>query len=198
MELACHHRERHILRRHSRLLRQWKDGQTMQCDFLIIGAGMSGAAVAYELSAHGTVVVLESEAMPGYHSTGRSAALYTRNYGNRVVRLINQASHAFFAAPPPGFAAGPLLSPRGAISVASAENRHGLDAILSLSAPGHEIEPVDAARLRCAQEALVDHRHVHVHDAGLVGTGRHAFAPQKRNQFEAARGVDRFDLVAGC
>jgi D-arginine dehydrogenase len=53
-------------------------------DYLIIGAGISGAAAAYELSTHGTVIVIEAESMPGYHSTGRSAALYTPNYGDPV------------------------------------------------------------------------------------------------------------------
>ena len=47
----------------------------LDCDFLVIGAGISGAAGAYELAAHGSVAVLEAESRPGYHSTGRSAAL---------------------------------------------------------------------------------------------------------------------------
>lgn len=118
----------------------------MKCDFLIIGAGISGAAAAFELAAHGSVIVLEAETMPGYHSTGRSAALYTRNYGNRVVRRINQASHGFFTNPPAGFADVPLLTPRGSLTVASSENLNGLGAILSLSEPGHAITEVSAAR----------------------------------------------------
>lgn len=118
----------------------------MQVDFLVIGAGISGAAAAYELAAHGSVVVLEAESAPGYHSTGRSAALYTRNYGNPIVRRINQASHGFFTSPPPGFANAPPLTPRGSLTVASSENRYGLDAILALSEPGHEITEVNAAR----------------------------------------------------
>ncbi|MFL4471719.1 FAD-dependent oxidoreductase [Tateyamaria armeniaca] len=36
---------------------------------------MSGASVAYELADAGSVLVLEAETSPGYHSTGRSAAL---------------------------------------------------------------------------------------------------------------------------
>ncbi|MGL4440805.1 MAG: NAD(P)/FAD-dependent oxidoreductase [Bosea sp. (in: a-proteobacteria)] len=118
----------------------------MHCDFLIIGAGISGAAAAFELAAHGSVIVLEAEAMPGYHSTGRSAALYTRNYGNSVVRRINQASHGFFTSPPDGFTDVPLLTPRGSLTIASFENRDGLGPILGLSEPGHEIIEVSAAR----------------------------------------------------
>ena len=46
------------------------------CDILIIGAGISGAAAGYVLAAERRVILLEGEEQPGYHSTGRSAALY--------------------------------------------------------------------------------------------------------------------------
>ena len=48
-------------------------------DFLIVGAGIAGASVAYHLAAHGKVLLLEMEEQPGYHSTGRSAALYAES-----------------------------------------------------------------------------------------------------------------------
>jgi D-arginine dehydrogenase len=87
-------------------------------DFLVIGGGISGASVAYELAQDGSVLVLEAETALGYHSTGRSAALFTRNYGGPVVRRINSASAAFFTSPPDGFCETPLLSPRGSLTVA--------------------------------------------------------------------------------
>ena len=40
------------------------------------GAGIAGASVAYFLSNHAKVLVLEREAQPGMHSTGRSAGPY--------------------------------------------------------------------------------------------------------------------------
>ena len=43
-------------------------------DFAVIGAGIAGASVARELQAHGRVVLLEREPLPGHHTTGRSAA----------------------------------------------------------------------------------------------------------------------------
>ena len=67
----------------------------MQFDYLIIGAGVSGASAAFELAASGSVALIEAENVPGYHSTGRSAALYTRNYGVPIVQRINAASHDF-------------------------------------------------------------------------------------------------------
>ncbi|MBP0495063.1 FAD-dependent oxidoreductase [Roseomonas sp. SG15] len=55
-----------------------------ECEILIIGAGIAGAAVAYDTAASASVVILEREAQPGYHSTGRSAALFSETYGNAV------------------------------------------------------------------------------------------------------------------
>ncbi len=104
------------------------------CDFLVIGAGISGAAAAYELAPHGKVIVLEAEAAPGYHSTGRSAALYTKNFGSPTVRAFNRASLPFLSAPPPGFADHPLLSPRGVLTVGKADQRAQIDEHLALGA----------------------------------------------------------------
>ena len=78
-------------------------------DFIVVGAGMAGASVAAKLALHGRVVVLEAEAHAGYHSTGRSAALYSQAYGNATVRALTRASWSFFVKPPEGFAPAPLL-----------------------------------------------------------------------------------------
>ena len=72
---------------------------TRTVDCLVIGAGMAGAAAAASLSADAEVVILETEAQAGYHSTGRSAALYSTLYGNAVVRALTRASHGFFLEP---------------------------------------------------------------------------------------------------
>lgn len=118
----------------------------MNYDYLVIGAGISGAAAAYELALSGSVVLIEAETMPGYHSTGRSAALYTRNYGGAVVQQINKASHAFFINPPPGFCERPLLTPRGSLAIAAPGEEDRLVPILDQSVSGYEIERMDAAR----------------------------------------------------
>jgi D-arginine dehydrogenase len=118
---------------------------TTACDFLVIGAGISGAAAAYELAAHGKVLVLETESAPGYHTTGRSAALFTKNFGNRVVRAFNHAALPFLAAPPAGFADHPLLTPRGALTTGTAEQRPEIDALLALGAVDDSIIEVTLA-----------------------------------------------------
>ncbi|WP_065258356.1 NAD(P)/FAD-dependent oxidoreductase [Pseudomonas bananamidigenes] len=86
-------------------------------DFIIIGGGIAGASTGFWLSQHGKVVVLERESHPAYHSTGRSAALFTAAYGTPQVRALTQASRAFFDHPPSGFCEHPLLTPRGEMTV---------------------------------------------------------------------------------
>ena len=87
------------------------------CDYLIIGGGIAGASTGYFLAGHGKTIVLEREAQPGYHSTGRSAALYTVAYGTPQVRALTAATRAFYDAPPAGFSDHPLLTPRGELVV---------------------------------------------------------------------------------
>jgi len=89
------------------------------CDYLIVGGGIAGASIGHFLAPHGRTVVLERESQPGYHSTGRSAALFMESYGTPQVRALTLASRAFLEAPPAGFADGPILSPRGALLVAA-------------------------------------------------------------------------------
>jgi D-arginine dehydrogenase len=88
-------------------------------DFLIVGGGIAGAAAGHWLAPHGRVVLLERESQPGYHSTGRSAALFMESYGTPQVRTLTMASRAFLERPPEGFSDYPLLTPRGALMVAS-------------------------------------------------------------------------------
>jgi D-arginine dehydrogenase len=86
-----------------------------EADFLVVGAGIAGASVGYWLARNAKVIVLERESQPGYHSTGRSAALFSETYGNFAIRAITVSSGDFFDSPPPGFTDHPLVSPRGAL-----------------------------------------------------------------------------------
>jgi D-arginine dehydrogenase len=96
-------------------------------DFIIIGGGIAGASVAYWLAPHARVIMLEREPQPGYHSTGRSAALFIETYGPAQVRALTRASRTFFENPDPGFADHPLLMPRGTLCVASAGQESQLE-----------------------------------------------------------------------
>jgi len=87
-------------------------------DVAVIGGGMAGASAAFELAAMRRVVVLERESACGYHSTGRSAASFTENYGTSVIRRLAAASRAFFEAPPGD--SPPLATPRGMVTIGNA------------------------------------------------------------------------------
>ena len=100
-------------------------------DFLIIGSGIAGAGAAYELADGARVLLLEREDAHGYHTTGRSAALYSEAYGNAVIRGLTRASRPFFEAPPPGFAAHALLTPRGCLYVGRPDQAQALAALLA-------------------------------------------------------------------
>ena len=78
-------------------------GERPVVDALIIGAGMAGASLGAALSKDMEVVVVEQEDQPGYHTTGRSAAIFTETYGNAPIRALTAASRAHFQEPPAGF-----------------------------------------------------------------------------------------------
>jgi D-arginine dehydrogenase len=84
-------------------------------DVAIIGAGIAGASLAAEIAEGRSVLILEAESLPGYHSTGRSAAFWTETYGGPAIQPLTSASGPFLASPPEGFADGPLMHPRGAL-----------------------------------------------------------------------------------
>ena len=112
----------------------------IEVDFLIVGGGIAGASVAYQLAPFGRVALLERESQPGYHSTGRSAAMFMETYGTPTIRALTRASRAFYERPPAGFAEYPILSARGAMHVAKA---------------GQERELAEAFAAACASSSRV-------------------------------------------
>ena len=73
---------------------------SLQADVVIVGAGIAGASLAWRLAAHPRrprVLLLEREDQPGYHSTGRSAAMFMASYGPPGVRALTRASETFYA-----------------------------------------------------------------------------------------------------
>jgi D-arginine dehydrogenase len=114
-------------------------------DAVIVGAGIAGASAAHALAPHAKVLLLEREAQPGMHSTGRSAAMFMESYGPTQVRALTRASRAFYEAPPSGFADATILAPRGALYAAWEGQEAALDALLaSLSATGSVVARIDA------------------------------------------------------
>jgi D-arginine dehydrogenase len=104
-------------------------------DIIVVGGGMAGASAAAHLAAHGRVILLERETQPGYHSTGRSAALFSETYGNRAIRILTRASRRFFETRADGLAEHAILSPRGALLYAMPGQMPALEALWAELAP---------------------------------------------------------------
>ncbi|MET4102894.1 D-arginine dehydrogenase [Roseovarius sp. MBR-78] len=99
-------------------------------DIIVIGGGIAGVSAAAECARAGaSVTVLESEPQIGYHATGRSAAIFIRNYGNATLRALNAAAEPIFEQPGE-ISDTPILSPRGELMIASEDELPVLDAYL--------------------------------------------------------------------
>ena len=117
-------------------------------DFAIIGAGIAGASLAAMLSARHAVALIEAEAHPGYHSTGRSAAFWDECYGGPGVQPLTTASGPFLLQPPADFHNGPLMHPRGALHIGTAEQTPlAADMLADFAASGVHIDVSDRAAL---------------------------------------------------
>lgn len=181
---------------YSRILKSENYGIAMslqQFDVVIVGAGIAGASLAYRLTAETQpplrVLLLEREAQPGYHATGRSAAMFMETYGTPQIQALTRASRAFYEQPPEGFTEHPLLHERGCMYIATADQRDALMASYEgAQALAGNVQLLDAAqalsRVPCIRPEAVaggamlepDARDLDVHalhQGFLAGARRH-------------------------
>jgi D-arginine dehydrogenase len=118
-------------------------------DIAVIGAGMAGASLAAEAAGGASVVLLEAEDQPGYHSTGRSAAFWAESYGGPFVQPLTTASGPFLDAQ--GF-----LKPRGALHIADADGLEALAAVEAEFGDRVAFERLDRAGLQSYLPGLRD------------------------------------------
>ena len=117
-------------------------------DYIVVGGGIAGASAGFELALSGSVLLLERESHFGYHSTGRSAAVFLKSHGPDVIRALATASKPFFLGPPAGFADYPLLKPRGMLMIG------GRGDLAALDRAAHECARyIDGARRLNADQA---------------------------------------------
>ncbi|TCJ38926.1 FAD-binding oxidoreductase [Parafrankia sp. BMG5.11] len=108
-------------------------------DIAVVGAGIAGASLAAELAAQGaqSVVLIEAEDQPGYHTTGRSAAFWEECYGGPDVVPLTLASG-------PWLRDNGFLSPRGALYIGREDDAPALDAFMErFEGSGVHIERLD-------------------------------------------------------
>jgi len=147
-------------------------------DFAVIGAGIAGASVAYELQSRGRTLLLEREPLPGQHTTGRSAAFSVESYGDGVVQLLTRAARSLLEDPPEDFPPQPLAQRCPMLWIARAEQAQRLAARAQrVVVAGAELSEVSAAAahsmcpvLREEQIALglVEERALHIDVAALL------------------------------
>jgi D-arginine dehydrogenase len=116
----------------------------MACDFLVVGAGIAGASVAAHLAETHAVVLIDMEERAGFHSTGRSAAVYEPNYGPAPILALTRASRYFFDHPPGGFADAPLLTPRMTLLFEAEGQSENTRHVLSFATGLQEISEAEA------------------------------------------------------
>jgi len=127
----------------------------IRAEIAIIGAGMAGASLAAELAPHARVVLIEAEAQPGYHSTGRSAAFWSETYGGPAVQPLTSASGPWLASPPGEISGQGFLGPRGGLHIAAASGRAALDAMeAEFRGSGVRLDRLDRAGLEAAIPGL--------------------------------------------
>lgn len=130
------------------------DGVTDQYDIAVVGAGIAGASVARELARSARVVLIEREQQPGYHTTGRSAALFSAIYGPAPIRALSRASLPFFRDPPGEFGEQPLLAPRGVLMTAQPDQLGAVDAMLAEVAGRGAVHRLGGAETRAMMPLL--------------------------------------------
>jgi D-arginine dehydrogenase len=160
-------------------------------DYVIVGGGIAAASIGYELARFGRVAILEREEQPGYHSTGRSAALFTEGYGPRQVRALTMASRAFFNSPPEGFSDYPLLTPRGTLVVATPDQAdHLINQYEILSGAMPSAKLLDAAAVRTLVPVLRPERVIGgIFDPAAADMDVHAIHQGFLRGFRRAGGV---------
>ena len=153
-------------------------------DAIVIGAGIAGATAAAHLSADRRLALIEAEEVAGYHSTGRSAAIWILNYGPPAVRTLNALSRPFFEHPPEGFAETPLMSRRAVLFLAQSGDLPALHAMLANGSGLREIGAATARELVPAIRAGVVHSAAIEDDAFdmEVATLHHGFLRQLRQR----------------
>ncbi|EED34794.1 FAD dependent oxidoreductase [Luminiphilus syltensis NOR5-1B] len=97
-------------------------------DFVIVGGGIAGLSLGYELSASSRLLVLEQEDAPGYHTTGRSAAIYSELMLEPTLLSLAVESKRFFIDPPNLFAQTPLVKTCGCLFVGGSKDKQNIEA----------------------------------------------------------------------
>ncbi|WP_338885937.1 FAD-dependent oxidoreductase [Rhodococcus sovatensis] len=99
-------------------------------DVIVVGGGIAGVSIGYELATDRSVCLLERESTLAFHTTGRSAALFLETYGNDAIRALTTASRGFLTDPPDHWDSA-LLSPRSLLQFAARGRGAALESVFA-------------------------------------------------------------------
>ncbi len=167
-------------------------------DTIIVGAGIAGISLAYELSKEQRVLVVEQESNLGYHSTGRSAAVYAASYksGNVAIRALTRASWPMFKNPPTGFTECDLVRNRGLIYFADDPDLNGLAEFYhDLKATSSDVEWVNSSSVR-ERLPMLQERYVNdaIYDPHVYDLDVHEISESYRRAFLSSGGIVRTEF----
>ena len=171
-------------------------------DIAIIGAGIAGASIAAQLSAHQTVVLLDMEDRTGYHTTGRSAASYEPNYGPPPMLAFTRASAEFFKNPPRGFSEAPLLAARPSLFLEAEGQQSDTEKLLALATDLQEISMTEThalfpvLRQDYASRSFLDRQTADM-DVDLIHRGFLKIFKQQGGTLLVSAGVSGLERSAG-
>ncbi|GAB04582.1 FAD-dependent oxidoreductase [Gordonia amarae] len=95
-------------------------------DVVVIGGGIAGVSIGYELASDCAVTLLEAEPTLAYHTTGRSAATFLETFGDIDIRALTTAGRDFLTTPPDCFHS-PLMTPGPQLTYAAPGNEAELE-----------------------------------------------------------------------
>ena len=144
-------------------------------EFIIIGAGFAGAATAYQLTRRGVtnILVLEQESIPGFHSSGRNAAMLRKCVPEPDLAKLTRDGAAFLRNIPSDWPAPVEFKPNGSLLLGSGDGweklQHdaavgqslGIDVVLWTAEQAKKHVPIlrqaefDGA-IWCASDGIVD------------------------------------------
>lgn len=110
-----------------------KNPLSPEYDVLIVGGGIAGATLGAEIAGSARTLLIESEDLCGYHSTGRSAAFWLESYGGPVVAQLTAASR-------PMLEQGGFLRPRGALHISPTREFEVPDSVATREIAREELE----------------------------------------------------------
>lgn len=146
-----------------------------RADVVVVGAGFAGLATAAALTARGVsdVLVLEAEAVPGTHSSGRNAAMARRVIEDPLLsRLATRSVALVRAADDDAPGEVPALRPSGDLLLGE---RAAMDALLAaiagvpeLARDARALSPAEAIALVPALEGAAFEAAIHTSGCGIT------------------------------